>query len=267
MVTKELAPQVDVIVAAKKQYVLERKSQTPIEAVRALASMQKRPLPILNTVPESDLAPILLIGQINRSAEISDSSQTADLSKAVRRLIQAGADAVTLFTDDSLYQGGLDDLVVVAHEAHEPVISQDYVVDEYQVIEARAAGASALWLRSAILDREQLRALVSATQRNRMTAIVEVYNQADLEYALGLSPYVIALNRYDPRTQTPGPDSLETLRALIPSSTRVMLSASLTSIEAIREAVQLKVHAVMIAEPLLGEPEIKALLRRRNPDL
>ncbi len=267
MVTKELIPQLDVIVAAKKQYVLERKAQTPIEAVRALASMQKRPLPILNTIPESDQVPILLIGQIKRLAEVGN---LIDLPKTARRLAQAGADALALFTDDSLYQGGLDDLVMLGREAHVPVISQDYVVDEYQVVEARAAGASALWLRSSILDHAQLRTLVSATQRNRMTAIVEVFSRAELEYAASLSPYVIALNRSDPRTQTNGPDSIQALRALIPSSSRVILSDSLTSMEAVQEAVQLDVHAVIVEEHLLVDPAyqpaLNSLLRRRKPD-
>lgn len=262
MVTKELIPRLDVVVAAKKQYVLERKAQTPIEAVRALASMQKRPLPILNTIPESDHAPILLIGQITRDA---DPAQKLDLPATVRRLTQAGVDALALFTDESLYQGGLDDLVMLARAAHVPVISQDYIVDEYQVVEARAAGASALWLRSSILDSAQLRALVSATQRNRMTAIVEVHNRAELEHALGLSPYVISLNRYDPRTETDSPDTPETLRALIPSSSRVILSEMLTSLEAIQEAIRLDVHGVMVEEHLLNNPSLNTLLRRHKP--
>lgn len=263
MVTKELIPHLDVIVAAKKQYVLDRRVQTPIEAVRALASMQKRPLPILNTVPESDHAPILLIGQINRPA---DPLQKLDLPATVRRLTQAGVDALSLFTDDSLDHAGLDDLVMLARAAHVPVISQDYIVDEYQVVEARAAGASALWLRSSILDHGQLRALVSATQRNRMTAIVEVHDRTEVEYALGLSPYVIALNRYDPRTETDSPDSLQALRAMIPSSSRVILSALLTSIEAVQQAVKLGVHGVMVEEHLLNNPSLSNLLRRHKPD-
>jgi indole-3-glycerol phosphate synthase len=265
MATKELTPQLDVIVAAKRQYVLERKSQTPIEAVRALASMQKRPLPMLNTIPESDEAPVMIIGQLRRAVE----TVPAELSHAAKNMIQTGVDALALFTDSTLYQGGLDDLVIVARETHVPVVSQDYIVDEYQVVEARAAGASALLLYSSILDRPQLRTLVSATQRNRMTAIVEVRDLPELEYALSLSPYVIALTPDDPRTPVLNPDSLTELRAMIPSSSRVILSTPLASIEDVREAIKLKVHAVLIEENLLADPDYQAelniLTRRRKP--
>src|SRR5688500_10750561 len=192
MSTKDLIPQAEVVIAAKRQALAERRARTPIEAVRALASMQKRPQPVLNTVTAD--AQVVLIGQIKYTPAQGNNTLDYDPVASALRYAKAGVEAVSLLTDETLYQGGLDDLVLVSRAVTVPVISQDFILDEYQIVEARAAGASALLLTSAVLEPPLLRTLVSATQRNRMTAIVEIHTAKELEYALRLSPYVIGIS-------------------------------------------------------------------------
>jgi indole-3-glycerol phosphate synthase len=260
MPTKELVPPLELIVAAKRQYVSERRSQTPIEAVRALASMQKRPQPVLNAVAPRDSTPVLLIGQIRRR------ESSLSMAGAAAKMTAVGVDAVALFTDDRVHGGSLDDLVLVTSEVDVPVVSQDVIVDEYQVVEMRAAGASALLLRSAALKPAELRALVSATQRNRMTAIVEVSTPAELEYALGINPYVIAISQRHFWSGEANPIPASELRAMIPPPMRVMLADSLHTLDEVRGALSLDVDAVLVDEGLLMDHrqagELPALLRR-----
>ncbi len=265
MATKDLIPTADVVIAAKKQGLLERKSRTPIEAVRALASMQKRPLPVLSAV--ADNSPVMLIGQVRYS--ISQSSlmdEPYDPVTTALRYAQSGLDAVALFTDEMLYPGGLDDLVMVSRAVNVPVISQDYILDEYQVVEARAAGASALVLSSAFLEPTLLRTLVSATQRNRMTAIVQINNEAELDYALSLSPYVIGITNRDPWTLEYDRDNLSRLCPLIPPHIRVMLLDDLGTMDEIAQAVSMGVHAVLMQETAIAQlpspVHLAELLRR-----
>jgi indole-3-glycerol phosphate synthase len=265
MATKELVPQLDVILAAKRQYLSERRATTPIEAVRALASMQKRPQPILSSIPHQ--APILIIGQVKYHApERRIQTSSYDPVSLAMRHIHAGADAIALYTDETLYQGGLDDLVLVSRAINSPVISQDFILDEYQIVESRAAGASGLVLYAELLPQATLRALVSATQRNRMTAIVEVNNHEELDYALSLSPYVIGLSRHDLRTDEIRPAPLEEMRARIPSSIRVMITDALHTLDDVQMAANLHVDAVVLAEELLQSEsrmqQVEPLLRR-----
>ena len=262
MTTKEL-PRLEMIVEARRQYVLERKALTPIEAVRALASLQKRPQPILSAITTSadEKAAITLIGQV--SAYTSDAGETgAD----ARQLAASGVDAVSVQTDLDVEAHSLNRLVTVTGDVSIPVISQDVIVDEYQVVEARAAGASGLVLRSSILEPIPLRALVSATQRNRMTAIVEVSSVAQVEQAISISPYVIALSSTNPMSGEPVSTPLPELRALIPPHIHVMLVDRLGTLDEVEMAVNLRVDAVMVAGNLLFDPyyasELKILLRR-----
>jgi indole-3-glycerol phosphate synthase len=143
MTTDNLPTNLEAILAAKRQFLMERRAKTPIAAVSALADMQRRPQPILNTVTNG--SQVTLIGQITHS-------DTYDPVAATLRYIREGVDAVSLFTDQIVYRRGLDDLLLVSRGVNIPVISQDYILDEYHVVEARAAGASALVL-SQVLDQ------------------------------------------------------------------------------------------------------------------
>jgi indole-3-glycerol phosphate synthase len=259
MSTKDLTPQAEVVIAAKRHALQDRKSRTPIEAVRALASMQKRPQAILRTVAAD--AQIMLIGQIKHKSP-SGGMLSYDPVAAALRYVKAGVEAVSLFTDENLYQGGLDDLVLVsrATNARIPVISQDYVLDEYQIIEARAAGASALVLSSAILEPSSLRTLLSATHRNSMTAIVQVHDEEELEHALTLSPYVIGLSNRDPWTHQFTGDQISKLRPLIPPDIHVMVTDGLETLAEIEAIIKLGVHAILVCESVLDNPvQVKQL--------
>ncbi|MCB9450822.1 MAG: hypothetical protein H6672_05250 [Anaerolineaceae bacterium] len=260
MATKELEPQVETILAAKRHYLKERMAKTPIEAVRALASMQKRPQPVLNTVSQD--SPVMLIGQIRyRLPQTGKMEENYDPVGLALRFTQAGLDAVGIFTDATIYEGGLDDLVLVSRAVQVPVISQDYILEEYQIVEVRAAGASALVLSATVLEPAQLRTLVSATHRNRMTAIVQVHDEDELDSALALSPYVIGLSSYNPHTDTYDPTLIARLRAMIPSHTRVMVMDGLKTLADVETILAMDVHAILLCDVLLREPGAIAQLR------
>ena len=261
MATRELIPHLELIAAARRQYVIERKSQTPIEAVRALASMQKRPLPVLTTVPTHEQVPVTLIAQVRVAA-----GDGAELESLAQHLMTAGADALSLFTDEGLQPHGLDDLVALTRAVNLPIISQDVFVDEYQIVEARAAGASALVLRASTMENDLLRMLVSTTQRNRMTAVVEVNSLEEVAYAQSLSPYVIAISQIDAWTGEASEISAVDLRTAITGTTRVILAESLATLDDVQSAVDLQVDAVIVEPDFLLNPlhrkDLHHLLRR-----
>jgi anthranilate synthase / indole-3-glycerol phosphate synthase / phosphoribosylanthranilate isomerase len=270
MVTRILVPEVNEILDAKRAQLVERKRKTPIEAIRALASMQKRPAPLLNTVTANE--PVMLIGQIRHQPPTDESFGGGydPVSEAVR-YARDGVDTIALFTDATIYRGGLDDLMFVARAVQSfniPVITQDYIFDEYQIVEARAAGAAGLVLTASVIDCPTLRTLVSSTQRNRMTAIVRVANEEELGNTVNLSPQVIALSAEHPVTGQVDHDLLRRLRSLIPSHIRVMVVGDMHSLNDIEEAVRLRVNAVVVGAPLLKSahlPQIRAMLSARLP--
>ncbi len=243
----------DTILAVKRQLLAERRAKTPIQAVIALADMQRRPQPILNTVTNG--TQIALIGQITRS-------DTYDPVAATLNYIREGVDAVSLFTDQSVYGRGLDDLLLVSRGVNIPVITQDYILDEYHVVESRAAGASALILSSTVLDEAGLRNTVTTTQRWRMTAIVQVSNEHELEYAQTLSPHVLGIGTIGDEVDCSRTVQLfQRLRPHIPYNMRVMVLGCMNKLDDIQTVVDLGVDAIMVSDALLSDPYQSVQLR------
>ncbi len=219
---------------------------TPMEAMRALAGMQKRPQPVLSTVTNDHY--VMLFGQIRYNAPAYD-PVTAAL-----RYMRAGLDGIALFTDNTIYDGGTNDLALITRAIPIPVILQNYIFDEYQVVEARAAGASALTLVAGLMDCEALRNLISSTQRNRMSAIVRVQTDQEMDCALGICPSaLIEIGRRDPTTGLLDFKRLDYMRAQIPSFARVLFYNRLRSFEEAEAVAQLKPHAVLINDRLLAQ--------------
>lgn len=257
MTTDDLPPDLEPILAAKRQFLTERRGKTPIAAVIALADMQRKPQQVLTTV--TDGSHITLIGQVTHS-------ETYDPVALTLRYIREGVDAVSLFTDARIYRRGLDDLLLVSRGVNIPVISQDYILDDYHVVEARAAGASALVLSARVLDQATLRKVVSVTQRWRMTAIVQAATEQELASALNLSPHVIGIGDASTDECEAAIELMRQVRPRIGYNVRAMIINPLHTVEQVAAAVQAGVDAVMISQkPLESRAalnQIKAMLHR-----
>jgi indole-3-glycerol phosphate synthase len=246
----------ETMIAAKQQHLQQRKSKTPIDAVRALASMQNRPTPLLTVINDT----VQVIGQISHALKASNLRDTYDPVSTALRFSRAGVHAVSLFADGMVYERGMDDLTLVARALKLPVITQDYILDEYHIVEVRAAGASALTLSCDVLDRHALRTLVGVTQRNLMTEIVQVHQADQLDYAIQLSPSVVALGA--PDHQAFEMAQLAEMRARIPAPIRVMFSTCLTTLEQVQAALDLHPDALVIAPNLVANDNSISQLRQ-----
>ncbi|MGH7498993.1 MAG: indole-3-glycerol phosphate synthase TrpC [Gemmatimonadales bacterium] len=109
----------------------------------------------------------------------------------------AGAAAISVLTDGPFFGGSLDDLRAVAQRVHVPVLRKDFILDELQIIEARAAGASAVLLIVRALSRERLRVLLSCASERRLDALVEVHTRDELGVALESGARIVGVNSRD----------------------------------------------------------------------
>src|SRR6266849_3767817 len=100
-----------------------------------------------------------------------------------RAYVRGGAVAVSVLTDEAHFGGSLDDLSRVAAAVPVPVLRKDFILDELQIMEARAAGASAVLLIARIVEPDRLRALARAAQQWGLATLIEVHDAAELEGA------------------------------------------------------------------------------------
>lgn len=251
----------ETVIATQRTYLQKRQEKTPNAAVVALAEMQARPQPVLNVVTGG--AHVTLIGQI----VLQD---TYDPVSEALRYVRDGADAVSLFTDQRVYSKGMEDLLLVARGIRStPVICQNYILNEYHVTEVRAAGASAVVVYSSILDRPDLRKIISLAHRWKMTTIVQVSTEEEMTYAASLSPHVIGFGDATTPAFDPQHDIalIQRLKPLLPFYCRMMPLGCIQDMDDVASVIGHGVDAIIADQTLIAPrasyERLRALLDRR----
>jgi indole-3-glycerol phosphate synthase len=120
-----------------------------------------------------------------------------DPGERASRYGRHGAAAISVLTDGPFFGGSVDDLRTAAAQAGVPVIRKDFILDELQILEARAAGAAAVLLIVRALEETRLEALLACAEEHGLDALVEVHTPAELERALAVGARILGINSRD----------------------------------------------------------------------
>ena len=146
-----------------------------------------------------------------------------------RAYVHGGAVAISVLTDELHFGGSLDDLARVAGAVRVPVLRKDFILDELQLYEARAAGASAVLLIVRALTAPGLRALARAARDQGLGVLVEVHSSGELEVALGVEPTAVGVNSRDLDTFAVDLGAAERLVALVSGKVPVIAESGITT--------------------------------------
>jgi indole-3-glycerol phosphate synthase len=141
----------------------------------------------------------------------------------------AGAAAISVLTEPAFFDGSLDHLREVTRAVQVPVLRKDFVVSEYQVIEARAAGAAAVLFIVAALSDRDLSMLIGAAATFQVDALVEVHSAAEVDRALTAGARIIGVNSRDLRTLEMSPEIFETVAPLIPDDVTMVAESGIST--------------------------------------
>lgn len=192
----------DRIVESKRVRVEQAQRDVPLAALRGLVEDAPSPVSLAGAIRN---APgIAVISEMKRWAP-SAGQLDPDLDPALRagEYCSAGAAAISVLTEYDYFRGSIEDLASaksVAAKSSVPVLLKDFVFDEYQVWEARAAGADAVLLIVSILHEGLYRDLFGLCQSLGMDALVEVFDECELEQALTVDPGIVGVNNRNLRT-------------------------------------------------------------------
>lgn len=164
-----------------------------------------------------------MIAEVKRRSP-SQGSIRSDLDPVQYALAyeRGGADAVSVLTETAHFGGSLEDLTRVAAAVAVPVLRKDFILNDVQILEARAAGASAVLLIARIVMPNQLAALARTVWGWEMTPLIEVHDVGELDAALAASPEVLGVNARDLDTLTIEPGRAEAIIRRIPPETTVI---------------------------------------------
>jgi indole-3-glycerol phosphate synthase len=205
---------------------------------------------------------VRLIAEVKRASP-SQGLFRADLDPVAQAGIyaEAGAAAVSVLTDTRYFHGSLDDLARIRGAVAVPVLRKDFILDEYQLWEARAAGADAALLIVAALEDAVLRDLLHAAKGAGLATLVEVHTGGELDRALRLGAPVIGVNNRDLQTLTTSLEPSLRLLPQIPPGPVTVSESGLASGADVAAVVAAGAHAVLVGETLLRAGDVVAKVR------
>ena len=247
----------DKIIATKREEVARAKAETPEPQLRgrlAAAPPLRDFLAALSAGP-----PIRLIAEVKKASP-SKGVIRADFDPlAIAGIYQRhGATCLSVLTDPSYFQGSLEYLRQIRAAVDLPLLRKDFIIDPYQVIEARTAGADAVLLIAECLDDELLRRLYGAIVELGMTPLVELYEPANLARVLGLGARLVGINNRDLRTFETDLEHTMRLRREIPADRIVVGESGIRSREDVERLEAAGVQAMLVGETMMARPDLGA---------
>lgn len=198
------------IAADKRIEVEERKEMIPVEALELLPHFHRKCISMSDNIRNS------ATGIITEFKRRSPSHPEINLSAAVESITagyeQAGASGISVLTDEIYFGGTLDDLLLAREAVKIPLLRKDFMIDEYQVFEAKAIGADVILLIAALLSRKQIENLSKRAKSLGLEVLLEVHNEEELQRSIMPSLDMIGVNNRNLKTFDV---SLETSKALV----------------------------------------------------
>lgn len=175
--------------------------------------------------------------------------------------VLAGASAISIITEQDFFLGSLEILKNVCKIVRLPLLRKDFIIDPYQIYEARLAGANCVLLIAAILSEKELDNFQNITKKLKMNALVEVHNELELKKALNTGAEIIGINNRDLKTFQVDLKTTFRLLPQIPVDCVVVSESGITSREQIKLLEEEGVNAVLIGERLMRAVDRKAMLQ------
>ncbi len=206
--------------------------------------------------------PIRVVAEVKRSSPSAGAIREAlDAPAQAARYERAGAAAVSVLTDGPGFGGSLADLEAVRAAVRLPLLRKDFLLDRYQLLEARAAGADAALLIAAALAGDALARLAEDCRALGLSALVEVHDEADLDRALGAGAEIVGVNNRDLRTFRVDLATSERLLPRVPEGLRAVAESGVRGAAEARRLRAAGAANLLVGEALVRAPDPEALLR------
>ncbi len=248
------------IIEHKREEVALAKEVRPLEVIQERAQT----LP----PPRDFEAAVSRPHHINLIAEIKKASPSAGIIREEFDPVQiaqiydaAGAQALSILTDQRFFAGHLGFLAQAKAVCSLPVLRKDFLIDVYQIYESAVAGADAVLLIADLLSEEELKEFLEVAQSLKLSALVEVHTEEDLQKALAAKASLIGINNRDLHSFKVDRETTARLIRHIPKGKIVIAESGLHSHEHVMYVKSLGVRAVLIGEAFMKAKDIRKAVR------
>ncbi len=240
----------DEIVAHKRCEVRQLKSKRPLADLQRQVSHLPPPRPFRKALTRPER--LSLIAELKKASPsrgiLREDFNPGDIASIYAR---TGADALSVLTDQDYFQGKLSYLQEAREASGLPVLRKDFIIDPYQVYEARAAGADAVLLIVRALEESSLKELHALVEELELVSLVEVHSEDELVRALDIGATIVGINNRDLSTFTIHLDTTLKLRSLIPEGVTVVSESGIKTAQDIERLKAAHVDALLIGEAFM----------------
>jgi indole-3-glycerol phosphate synthase len=246
----------EIVVHKRQEIAASRRERTESDLEEALAA----------AAPVRDFAaalrekhPLGLIAEVKRASPSAGLIRDDFDPVVIARIYEAhGAGCISVLTDEHFFQGSLQYLRDIRSAVSVPLLRKDFILDRYQILEARAAGADCVLLIAECLDQPTLVDLHECIVELGMQALIEIYDPENLERVLSVRPALLGINNRNLRTFVTDLDHSIRLRPRIPDDLLLISESGIHSRNDVARLQDAGIHAILVGETLMRSPDIGA---------
>ncbi|MCA9232478.1 MAG: indole-3-glycerol phosphate synthase TrpC [Planctomycetales bacterium] len=245
------------IVATKRQELDRARKEVPVARVQSQLESAPPPRDFFQAL--AGAGPIRLIAEVKKASPSAGIIRENFDPVAIAQIYEShGASCISVLTDESYFQGRLEYLRQVRDAVDLPVLRKDFIIDSYQLLEARAAGADAVLLIAECLDDSSLRELHAETIELGMTPLVELYEPTNLARVLKAGASLIGVNNRNLHTFEVDLEHTLRMRRDVPEQCVLVGESGIKTRADVQRLEAAGVDAILVGESLMREQDIGA---------
>ncbi|MEO7094404.1 MAG: indole-3-glycerol phosphate synthase TrpC [Polyangiales bacterium] len=252
----------DTILATKRAEVAAAKQAVSFDHLDALANAAGPLRGFKAALTRAPGTPVHVLAEIKRASPSAGAIRAgADPAVIAASYAEAGASAISVLTDREYFDGDLTFLQRVRDRVGVPLLRKDFIIDPYQVAEARVAGADAILLIVAALSPAQLSELLVAAHTYQLDALVEVHTVREAEIALAAGAGLLGVNHRDLKTFTIDMSLTSVVAPMLPPDVVLIAESGSKTAADVQLLGAVGAHAVLVGEQLMRAPDPAVALR------
>jgi len=223
----------DKITQDKRNEVNLRKSIIPVSQLEQSVLFERQTVSLSNNLKHS--ASGIIAEHKRRSPSKSVINNTLNVQDVAKGYEDAGVCGMSVLTDGKYFGGSLDDLLIARASSNLPLLRKEFIIDEYQILEAKAHGADVILLIAAILTREEIKQFSELAKSLNLDVLLEVHNEEELQKSIMPSLDMLGVNNRNLKTFDVSLKTSKQLSELIPNDFVKVSESGISNIEAIKE--------------------------------
>ena len=236
----------DKIVKDKRAEVDFRKNLIPIKQLENSVLFDRKTVSLAKNLRNSNTG--IIAEHKRRSPSKSIINNSLNVQDVAKGYVDAGVSGMSVLTDAKYFGGSLDDLLLARASCNLPLLRKEFIIDEYQILEAKAYGADVILLIAAILTKEDIKEFSEFAKSLQLDVLLEVHNEKELHKSILPSLDMLGVNNRNLKTFEVSLDTSKTLSEMIPNEFVKVSESGISSIEAIKELQPYGYQGFLIGE-------------------